>query len=223
MGWAIVIFLIVTGFLAFSVISIRSGIFIKSITKSPFDGGILTFDDGPHPIYTPQILDLLDKYQLKAIFFCIGKNAEQHPELVRRIADSGHLLGNHTYSHSVASTFYGPEKYLAEINTTTRILENISRQKIKYFRPPFGITNPSIAKAIHKSGLKSMAWNIRTFDTTTDDASKLCRKVKKYWNRNSIILFHDRLEVAVDAVSQLLSVNGLTGYAQLNSQIKNQD
>lgn len=223
MSMAIAIILIVTGFLAFAVISIRSGIFIKSITKSPFDGGILTFDDGPHPAHTPQILDLLDKYQLKAVFFCIGKNAEQYPELVRRIAHSGHLLGNHTYSHSLSSTFYGPEKYFAEISATTRILENISGQKIKYFRPPFGITNPSIAKAIQKSGLKSMAWNIRTFDTMTNNPSKILKKVKKNWAGDSIILFHDRLEVAVVAVSQLLAENALSGYARLDNVIINRE
>lgn len=207
--WLILFGLIlIISLFTFAIVSIRSGIFIKSITQSPFNTGILTFDDGPHPVYTPLILDLLDQYHIKAIFFCIGKNADAHPEIVRRIAESGHLIGNHTFYHSIRSTFYGWKKYLSEINTTTVLLEKITGKKVLYYRPPFGITNPSIAKAIRKSGLVTMAWNIRTFDTLAKDPHRPIRKIEKYWNPHSIILLHDRLNVTVDILQYLLE-NGL--------------
>ncbi len=204
MVWILLGLTLILSLFTLATVSIRGGIFIKSITQSPYNTGILTFDDGPHPVYTPLILDLLDQYQIKAIFFCIGKNAEAHPEIVRRIAESGHLIGNHTFYHSIRSTFYGWEKYLSEINTTSALLEKITGQKVLYFRPPFGITNPSIAKAIHKSGLVSMAWNIRTFDTLAKDPQRPIHKIEKYWNRHSIVLLHDRLSVTVDILKYLL-------------------
>jgi peptidoglycan/xylan/chitin deacetylase (PgdA/CDA1 family) len=87
-------------------------------------------------------------------------------------------------------------------------IRKITGKKVLYYRPPFGITNPSIAKAIRKSGLVTMAWNIRTFDTLAKDPQRPIRKIEKYWNPHSIILLHDRLNVTVDILQYLLE-NGL--------------
>ena len=195
MYFFITLFLILLSILVYAVISIRSGIFIKSINESETGKMLLTFDDGPHEIYTPAVLDILNKYQIKAIFFCIGKNAERYPHLVKRISDEGHEIGNHTFHHNIKSTFKTWIRYKEEIDSTTNILESLSVKKIKYFRPPFGITNPSIAKAITRSGLKSMAWNIRTFDTIHKDAEKIVQKIERNLTNNSIILCHDTQEI----------------------------
>lgn len=204
MIWVVTILLAISGFFVFAVFSPRTGIFIKSVTKSPFGHGILTFDDGPHPEFTPKILSLLEEYNQKAIFFCIGENAKKHPDIVSQIVNAGHILGNHSMNHSIRSTFLNRESYLKEIEEATTLLRNISGQEIKYFRPPFGVTNPEIAAAVKNSGLTPMAWNVRTFDTVTSNPVKICNKMIQSWDNNAIVLMHDRLEVTVDALKLFL-------------------
>ncbi|KXK21044.1 MAG: polysaccharide deacetylase family protein [Saprospiraceae bacterium] len=204
MIWVFILLIIALSYFIFAIFSIRHGIFIKSISRSPFGHGILTFDDGPHPEFTPKILALLEQYHQKAIFFCIGKNANEHPEIIKQIAAAGHILGNHTMNHSIRSTFSNRTAYLKEINDTTHLLQSISGQEIKYFRPPFGVTNPEIAAAIKKSGLISMAWNIRTFDTVSTDSAKICSKMIQNWNDDAIVLMHDNNVVTEEALKLFL-------------------
>lgn len=205
MYWSLALIIILIAFLAYAAFSIRSGIFIKSITQSPAGRPLFTFDDGPHPLYTPQVLEILERFQLKAIFFCIGQNAEKHPALIKKITEAGHELGNHTFHHAVSSTYTGWKDYLYEIELTTDILGKISGKKVRYFRPPFGITNPEIAKAIKASGLESMAWNIRTFDTVIRNPVRIAKKINRYWSEKSIILMHDTSSSSVKALEYFLN------------------
>ena len=126
----------------------------------------LTFDDGPG-IYTLEILDLLKKYNVKATFFCIGKNIEMYPEIIKQIIDEGHLIGNHSYGHSPFFDFYNAKKIIEEIQKTDTLLEKLTSKKINFFRPPYGVTTPSIRRAIKITGHKVIGWNIRSLDGGT--------------------------------------------------------
>ena len=126
---------------------------------------VLTFDDGPNEEFTPEILKLLQKYNATATFFCIGKQIEKHPELVQKIISQGHLIGNHSFSHSNFFDFYDSKKVLAELQKTNELVFKITGKMMNFFRPPFGVTNPAIAKAIRQSKHQVIGWNVRSLDT----------------------------------------------------------
>jgi len=205
MWWFILGFILLfLVFMTYAVFAIRAGIFIKGIYDNKGPEPLFTFDDGPHPIYTPQVLAILKENNIKAIFFCIGKNVEKYPELARQIIAEGHQIGNHTFNHDISGTFIGPKKYKTEITSTNDIIEKITGIKPVYFRPPFGVTNPSIAKAVIKTGMQLMAWNLRTFDTVTKDPSSIVKKLQNSIKPSSIILMHDTNPQCVEALTLFL-------------------
>src|SRR5690606_17833233 len=110
------------------------------------------FDDGPHPDFTPQILKLLRQHNAKATFFCIGKKVAQHPEIVKGIIAEGHIIGNHTYSHTKAFGFLSTKKVTDELQTTEETIERLTGLKTKLYRPAFGVTNPNISTAVKLLG-----------------------------------------------------------------------
>ncbi|HAG16939.1 MAG TPA: polysaccharide deacetylase family protein [Bacteroidales bacterium] len=152
---------------------------------------LLTFDDGPNPIITPQILELLKKNNRKAVFFLIGEKAQKYPDLVAKIAESGHTIGNHSFSHSYFFDLKSPRKMIDEIRLTSELLEKQSEKKIVLFRPPFGVTNPNLRKALSITGLKSIGWSFRSFDTGNKPAEKIVSKIKRQIKGGEILLFHD--------------------------------
>ena len=109
---------------------------------------MLTFDDGPHPDYTPMVLDVLRERGVKAVFFLIGENAIENPQIVRRIADEGHMIGIHSLRHTPEFTISSKKLVKRDLNATIKILEELTGGKIKLFRPPYGVTNPSVGGAV---------------------------------------------------------------------------
>jgi len=107
----------------------------------------ISFDDGPHPM-TEKVLDLLQKYNAKATFFCIGNQIEKHPDIFQRILQEGHVVGNHTFTHSKKFGVFPTKSVVEEITQTDEIIQNVSGKKVLFFRPPFGVTNPKIGRAI---------------------------------------------------------------------------
>ncbi len=149
----------------------------------------LTFDDGPHPKITPEILKILKKNNQKATFFCIGKNLEQFPETAKQIISEGHTIGNHSYSHSWYFDFFRTSKVTKELLKTNTLIKKITGENCKIFRPPYGITNPNIARAVKKLNIKVWGWNIRSLDTVKDKNQVLKRLQKA--KPGDIVLFHD--------------------------------
>lgn len=164
----------------------------------------ITFDDGPNEIYTPQVLDLLKKYNATATFFCIGKHAEQHPIILKRIVSEGHLIGNHSYTHPNHFGFYNTQQVLGEIQKTNKLVEKITGKKMNYFRPPFGVTNPSIAKAINNTKHITFGWNIRSLDTVIKSEQKIINRITKKVPPGSILLLHDSHDRIIPVLEQLL-------------------
>ncbi|MCD4793433.1 MAG: polysaccharide deacetylase family protein [Bacteroidales bacterium] len=162
----------------------------------------LTFDDGPDPNTTPKILKVLKKYNKKATFFCIGEKIEKHPEILKQIAEQGHEIGNHSYSHSYYFDFFRTSKVIKELDKTNKLIKKISGKDCIIFRPPFGVTNPNIAKAVKKLNLETIGWSIRSLDTVKDKKTVLKRLEKA--KPGNIVLFHDTKTNTVEILEEFL-------------------
>jgi peptidoglycan-N-acetylglucosamine deacetylase len=138
----------------------------------------LTFDDGPNPKWTPRLLDVLCEHGVKATFFVLGGRAQTEPELVRRIAAEGHLIGNHSWSHpNLART--GASKIREELTRTSDTLEQITGERVKYFRPPFGARRPVVFRIARELGLRVVTWNAMTSDWSEPSADRIVGELTK--------------------------------------------
>lgn len=173
----------------------------KSISQNHI---ALTFDDGPHPEFTPKILALLKEFDMHATFFCIGKNMEVYPEMLQKIIDAGHLVGNHTYSHSNFFGFFSTKRVVAELQKTNSIIYEITGKKVRLYRPAFGVTNPNIKKAVHATSMKSIGWNVRSLDTTNRPEDIILKRITKKLAKGDIVLLHDTSVKTVNVLEQLL-------------------
>jgi len=163
----------------------------------------ITFDDGPDPEITPKVLDILDAFSVKATFFCIGKQIEEHSEILKLIDQRGHLVGNHTWSHEQWFDLYSTQKMKSDINKTNGLIFNITGRRTKLFRPPYGVTNPSLKKAIRDFDFNTIGWSIRSFDTVNHIKKTLFR-IKKKLQPGAIILFHDNREQIIEILTPFL-------------------
>ena len=177
----------------------------------------LTFDDGPHDKYTPEILDILAEYNAKATFFVIGKNAETYPELVKREYDEGHEIGNHTYSHPAMNKI-SVERIVEEISKTQAVIESITGQKPVLFRSPGGYLNDDIIRTIESSECKPVLWSWRqdTKDWSRPPVSSVVKTVIDNLRDGDIILFHDynqKGSPTPDALREILPELQKRGYS----------
>lgn len=164
----------------------------------------ITFDDGPNSEYTLQVLSLLKRYDAKATFFCIGQNIKTNPELLKRIITEGHVIGNHTNTHNENFGFLKEENVVTELLEANAIIKKVTGFEPKLFRPPFGVTNPSIKKAIKRVGLQSIGWSIRTLDTTSKSRQSIIKSIKRNVKIGDVILLHDTSEKSIEILEQLL-------------------
>lgn len=164
----------------------------------------ITFDDGPNLDYTPKVLNLLKKYNAKATFFCIGKNIKSNPILIKKIIDDGHTIGNHTYTHSNLIGFFNKKRILKEIDETNKEIFKITNKNMMFFRPPFGVTNPMISKAIKETGHKVIGWNIRTYDTIIKNPNIIFHIISRKIHPGSIILLHDKSNTTIKLLEMIL-------------------
>ncbi len=160
----------------------------------------LTFDDGPHPVYTPQMLEVLERENVPATFFLLGENVELYGDIVKDIAAQGHLIGNHTWHH-VQITTLSPEEARAEILETSRLIEELTGQGTEYVRPPFGTWNPDLESELD---LIPVMWSIDTLDWTTENVDQIVEQVVREASENDIILMHDSYESTVQAVERII-------------------
>lgn len=164
----------------------------------------LTFDDGPDPVYTPKLLDLLREKGVKATFFVVGKRAEEHPEIVRRAWAEGHLIGNHTWSHYPLFCFLLPHRLRSEIERCSESVRRICGVPTHIFRSPVGLRHPLLAPYLENAGLEYVSWTIRTLDTFTTDSSVLAERILNKANSGDIILLHDHLPWGTNAMLEAL-------------------
>ena len=163
----LVIVLSITVFMVWASASIRSGVYVRAFCREKTDRKVvyLTFDDGPHPPETERVLDVLRERGARATFFLIGSKVSGNEAVLRRMLEEGHAFGLHTYSHAGTFPLLSFDKMLADVNEGKHAVESVAGKKISLFRPPFGVTNPTIAKVIRTLGLQTVGWDVRSFDT----------------------------------------------------------
>lgn len=152
----------------------------------------LTFDDHPAGELSHKVLDILQKCQIQATFFCIGKRIPDNEEVLKRIDKEGHLIGNHSYGHSNTFGFFPQTRMLKELEATNDLICKIIGKKPKLFRPPFGVTNPALHKALLHTNFLTIGWSIRSLDTIIADEKKLSRRICKRLHPGAVVLMHER-------------------------------
>ena len=160
----------------------------------------LTFDDGPLDETTNDILDTLEKYDVKSTFFVIGQNAEKHPEIVKREFSSGHEIANHTYSHPVL-THLGEKKIRSQIEKTNDIVKEITGVSPKLVRAPTGSVNKLVKKTVNSP---LIYWTVDTRDWQTKSAKKTIKNVLDQARDGAIILMHDVQPSTVEAIKTII-------------------
>jgi peptidoglycan/xylan/chitin deacetylase (PgdA/CDA1 family) len=164
----------------------------------------LTFDDGPNPAWTPRLLEILDKHNIKATFFLVGKFAAEEPILTRFIADAGHVIGNHSWSHPNLALI-SPARVHQELRQTKIALEQIIENPVRFFRPPYGARRPDVLRAARDLGMNPVLWNTMTNDWEEPSgdriADRLATKVDALGRRgrSATIVLHDGSHRALGA------------------------
>lgn len=202
--WLCTLIFIILSILIWASFDLKLNFFVPAICKGQKGKIIaLTFDDGPSE-HTEKILDLLLKYDAKASFFCIGKQIEKYPKIAQRIINEGHILGNHTQNHPKNLGFLSATKVEKEILEAHQTIEKYLGISAKYYRPPFGVSNPNIAKALKKFNYQIIGWNNRSLDTIIHDEQRLFKRIYKKLPKKNLILMHDTQAHSVQVVEQLL-------------------
>lgn len=150
---------------------------------------LITFDDGPNPGSSEKILKILNEEKIKSLFLCVGNNISQNGSLVEEILSEGHEIGNHTYNHTQI-TKVGKSTFIDEIKKTTSIMCSKYNYKMEYFRPPHGKFNFGLNGILKELELKNVMWSLLTYDYK-NDINIVKFSVRKYLNKNSIVVFHD--------------------------------
>ncbi len=172
---------------------------------------ILTFDDGPHNPNTPWVLEVLKKHDVKALFFIIGKNISGNEAVLKQIVDEGHQIGNHSFSHDHCIDIWSTKKVTNDFAVCQKLIEQYQPNN-KLFRPPYGVTNPNIARAVKTLNLQSIGWNIRSYDTSIKDIEKIKQRVLSQLKPGAIILLHDRLNFMPELLESLIPAIKAKGY-----------
>ncbi len=154
----------------------------------------LTFDDGPVPGITEYVLDTLDQYKVRATFFCVGDNVKKHPGLFKRISDSGHAVGNHTFNH-LNGWMTGREKYVENVDLCATEMKRVVPGLVtRLLRPPYGRITPGQARHL-KELYKIVMWTVLANDfNAAHSAQHSVKAIKKYIGAGSIVVFHDNLK-----------------------------
>lgn len=171
----------------------------------------LTFDDGPHPKFTPKLLAILKRYDVKATFFLVGEMAEKYPKLVRDEAAAGHSIGNHTYHHVCLTKI--PEGYIAtEIDACGNVLRKITHKKVKLFRPPGGDYNDQVAETVEALDYTLILWTDDPADYANPGSKVIEGRLLDKANNGGIILIHDGVEQTVKALPYVIETLKKRGY-----------
>lgn len=161
--------------------------------KEAASGAIaLTFDDGPDPIITPKVLDILEQYGAHASFFCIGKAAAEHPQLVKDIVQRGHSVENHSYAHGATFAALSTSSLYSDIQSAQKTLSKAGIPSPRYFRAPMGFRSPLLADVLRRLGMTHVAWTRRGYDRILSNPHQVCRRLTSGLTAGDILLLHDK-------------------------------
>lgn len=151
----------------------------------------ITIDDGPCPVITPQVLQILAQYHAKATFFCIGKKVKQYPDLAKAIVAKGHKVENHSMEHRYSFSLWGAHKIYRDIQEAQTVIRNVTNTNPRYFRAPAGLRNIFLDFVLQKLKLRLVSWTRRGFDTRQRDTWKVLDCLCKNLHAGDILLLHD--------------------------------
>jgi len=156
-----------------------SRLFGSALTAPARPGEIaLTFDDGPNPTWTPKLLDILASHDVRATFFLLGARAKAEPELVRRIAAAGHVIGNHTWSHPNLARS-SSDVIREQLKRTQEMLQQITGAPVKFFRPPYGARRPAVFRIAREMGLEPVLWNAMVPDWSDPSPDRIAQRLSE--------------------------------------------
>jgi peptidoglycan-N-acetylglucosamine deacetylase len=188
-------------------IYIRMGFYID--TRCAGDGKqkrvAFSFDDGPDPGNTPAILDLLKQHRIQAAFFVVGARLEENREIIRRIDQEGHIMGGHSFSHPFFFDLFPAQRMKIELKQTEEIVMKLTGKKMKFFRPPYGVTNPILARVIRELGYRVIGWSLKSRDTVTGSSQALLDRLKKKVKSGDLVLFHDTKPVLIQVLPSFIA------------------
>ena len=204
----------ILAFLFYASYSIRSQVYVKALCRVKTTEKVvyLTFDDGPNAEQTPRVLDVLKRNNAKATFFCIGSRIAGNEQILKRIIGEGHTIGNHSFSHTNSFPLFSRRRMIADIEQCQKSIENAIGTTPTLFRPPFGVTNPTVGKAVKTLNLKTIGWTIRTYDTNRCSDAKIVRRISRQLRPGAIILLHDTLPQSAERLQVVIDVVRENGY-----------
>ncbi len=173
----------------------------ETINKEKRRAVALTFDDGPHGEYTPQILDILEEQQVSATFFLLGQNVPKHPNIVKEIQKRNHEIGSHTHIHQEL-TKASRKELEKDIKESDEAIEKVTGEKPKYVRPPYGAANKAVAEVVNRPLIE---WSVDTQDWVSKDKHNIIKQVKQGVYPGSIILVHDIHPATIDALPEIIT------------------
>ncbi|MFY9660000.1 MAG: polysaccharide deacetylase family protein [Terriglobales bacterium] len=158
----------------------------------------LTYDDGPNDPHTLKLLDVLAKHNVRATFFMIGRYVQQRPEIARAVAQAGHVIGNHTFTHPLL-IFKSAEQTRTELVKCRSALQDAIGEHSNLFRPPFGGRRPATLRVARSLGLETVMWNVTGYDWNAPPAAVIEKKVARQMRGGDVILLHDGGHLAMGA------------------------
>ena len=200
--------------LVLGCIFISWNFWFPSVCSGPADAKriAISFDDGPAPGTTEKILDTLAAEQVQAAFFCIGRNITGHEALLRRIDAEGHVVGNHSDSHHFWFDLFPAKKMLEDLQRMDDRCHLAIGKRPRLFRPPYGVTNPNLARAVKAGGYRSMGWNVRSLDTVAKDGDALLGKLEARIKPGALFLFHDTVALTAEVLPRFIRSAKAKGY-----------
>lgn len=184
----------IAGFVLFALHEIanpRGALLGKVLWKGDRRGMALTFDDGPHPSYTPRVLEILDRFRVKATFFVIGRHLKNHGAVAAAAGQEGHVIGNHSYNHWRMMNFSSSSRLREEILACQDETEKWVGYKPRFYRQPAGFRNPCIFRVLKELGMTMVGWQVRAFDTQRRDPGAITRRILKKAAPGGVLLLHD--------------------------------
>jgi peptidoglycan/xylan/chitin deacetylase (PgdA/CDA1 family) len=193
-SWLIagLIVLLAFSLMAWGVFEVNSSLWAPTLWRVPGVNAVaLTFDDGPDPVFTPRLLEILAREKVTATFFVVGERARANQDLLREIDRQGHLIGNHSFSHAWNINFALHEGLAREINDCNDAIDAAIAKRPQFYRAPHGFKNPALGDVLAKQAMTCVGWQVRGFDAVRSDASAIARRMVLKARPGGILLLHD--------------------------------